>query len=201
MDLFRECLAIIKKRCAEQGLTDWEKLIARDLRRWDSRKAVAPFLARFGGVGSINDLAIGDNSLQGIWIREVFGLVKAVAWDYAISTEYNKAYDVTAILQGRAILSRHRCWECESCERRYVTGRLLEQTLASEHLSLWFAEGLVAKDLQFLLDIDGLMERAEPKRAQLLTQLNLTNVQYEPDLVMEFKGCLVCQSRLVRTLL
>lgn len=199
MDLFRECLIVIKKIFAEQRLHDWEKRIDKDLQRWDNRKAVVPFLAHFGGVGSINDLVLGDGTFRGIWVHEVFDLVSAVAWDYAISIEQRRPQNIAFILEGRTLLDHQQCWECVGCGNRVVTGRLLEKALAKKHLPLIFAAGLQSKNLSFLLDIDTMMERVESERAAFVQNCNQSNIQFELDQELAFKKCSMCNASLVRS--
>ena len=195
MDLYRACLRIEIAILKHEGIADWEQRLAKDLKVWDNRKSVAHHLKHFGGMGSLDDVVIADDSPQGIWRREVFGMTKAVSWSLATNIQYPKIpFELDVLVSGRTILAKHEAWSCFECGHQLVTGRQVDRMLAKHFVPRKFAAGVAEGSLAALTDFEALVQSVSIHRASILSQLNLKGIAFEEVGRVHHKPCPVCGS-------
>lgn len=189
---YRISLQILQQLLMESDNTHWAHWIAEDIRLWDTDKSVQHHLGAYGGMGSINDLAVGGTDQEGIWKNHVFDMVKNLAWHLAHNGGSTPLTASSFYSSERPQLHGRRC---RVCGYSRIDENQIDGLIASEQLPHIIAQ-LVQRDaLEELLPVPRWINAPaiQYKRTLLVEALQRAAIDVEP--FGEWtKGCLQCKS-------
>jgi predicted nucleic-acid-binding Zn-ribbon protein len=83
MNNYLKILQLEKQILEQSGNLHWAKWIEKDIQEWKANQSTKHHLEAFGGMGSINDITIGENNKKGSWQENLFHLLKSMSWTFA----------------------------------------------------------------------------------------------------------------------
>ncbi|RYE25938.1 MAG: hypothetical protein EOP51_02205 [Sphingobacteriales bacterium] len=125
MFIYRKCLVILHSLLTQSGNSHWANWITRDIYEWDTEQSTSHHKSVFGGMGSINDQAIGPISEIGCWQNTLFDCLKSISWQYAHNWEISNTKAIPSILNTTV---------CKDCGYQEATSIDMEWYLARKNL-------------------------------------------------------------------
>lgn len=147
MDTYRKTLLLLKDLLHEAGNTHWEHWIDKDIYDWDNCKSTIHHKQAFGGMGSINDIAVGGQSIIGAWQNNMFDLLKNISWTFATKGKIDFP---------RVSISNIEGVICRNCEYSEIAERAIDHFISLKHLPKIIEENLKTGSFPLLSDFDKL---------------------------------------------
>ena len=110
MNNYLKILQLEKQLLEESDNLHWSKWIDKDIQDWKTKQSTNHHRQSFGGMGSINDISIGENDKNGAWKENLFQLLKSMSWTFA--TKNKIEFPKISIQQFEGII----CRKCEYSE-------------------------------------------------------------------------------------
>ena len=111
MTLYLEVLNVLKILLERSDNSHWANWINQDILEWTESKSTKHHLSAFGGMGSINDLSVGENDIDGSWKNAIFDHVKSLSYSLANRKGIGGAELVDNSSKG-IVIQGWRCLEC-----------------------------------------------------------------------------------------
>jgi|GEM_PF-741756 len=145
---YKAALYILHGLLIESGNEHWAESIKKDIYLWETRNSVTHHLRSFGGMGSINDLCIGDNDVIGVWKSTLFDITKTFSWSLAKKkiTPPNEIFnnDKPNEISG---------WRCIHCGHARIATMNIEHYLAATMLPDLFVKYALENRLIDILEL------------------------------------------------
>ena len=132
-DYYKISLEILYRLLKDSGDNHWANWISKDLDDWSSSRSVNNHLSAFGGMGSINDLAVGKANTIGAWKNQLFGIIKNLSWSLAKGKITSAPLDPDFYKSSNNELSG---WRCLDCGHARIDKVQLEYYLSAKYLPL-----------------------------------------------------------------
>ena len=179
-DYYKIALEVLSKILKEENYEHWAKWMQEDVKFWETDKTVEHHLHAYGGMGSFNDVVIGENDNEGIWKSQVFGLLQTLSYSLA------KGDYLSSILEG--ISNRNNSnqisgWRCRNCGDARITDRDINLLIAYYFIPKFFAEYVHKDKLQEVANITKLIDSEEVtvKKEQIKSLIQQANIILNPD--------------------
>lgn len=143
-----------------EGYENWEKWILEDLRLWETEKSTEHHLRAYGGMGSFNDVVIGNQDIKGLWKSRLFGTFQTLSWSFANKKISNIPLDEDFYSTNSKELSG---WRCRNCGAAKIKTIEIERFISSYFLPKYFVASIKTNELTQILDLDKIINSAEVK--------------------------------------
>jgi hypothetical protein len=186
MDTYRKTLLLLKDLLHKSGNSIWEQWIDRDIDEWDKEKSTSHHKSAFGGMGSINDLAVGGQEKIGTWKNNMFDLLKSISWTFAAKNKIQFPTTTVSNIEGTV---------CRDCTYAEVSESGIERYISSKHLPAMIANLLSNEQYIDLTNFQMLTNKPEVivDRQNLLTALTKAKINISKT-GNWLKTCPVCNS-------
>jgi hypothetical protein len=164
MHTYRKALLLLKNLLHKSNYEHWENWIARDIKEWDDCKSTLHHKSAFGGMGSINDLSIGEDNKKGIWQNNMFLIIKDISWRFATHGTIEFPVSSASVIEGTI---------CSHCSYSAISELNIEQYISTKYLPSIISTLLPTEDYLELINFTALMNRPEinEQRQKLLSAL------------------------------
>jgi hypothetical protein len=180
IDYYKTTLEVLAKILQEENYDHWAKWMQEDIKWWETNKNVEHHFHAYGGMGSFNDVVIGDNNNEGIWEGHIFGHLQTLAYSLA------KGDSLELILEG--ILNRNNSniisgWRCRDCGDAQMTDRDINLFIAYYFIPKFFVEYVQKDRLKEVIDIPKLIDSEEVmnKKGKIKSLIQQENIILNPD--------------------
>lgn len=151
-DYYKISLEILSQILKTEGYDHWEKWMQEDMKLWETSKSVEHHLHAYGGMGSFNDVVIGNNDIGGLWKGRIFGAFQSLAYGLAsgdsLATILDRMQNDSHIISG---------WRCLACGNAKITITDVEAYIASYFIPKLFVEYINKNQLVDLIDVDKIL--------------------------------------------
>jgi len=178
IDYYKISLEILSQILKSEGYDHWEKWMQEDIKLWETAKSVEHHLHAYGGMGSFNDVVIGNNDTEGLWKSRVFGSFQSLAYGLASGDSLESIIE-------RMQYNSHEIagWRCLACGNAKVTQKDVEIYIASHFIPKFFVEHIKKNQLTDLIDINRILtsEAVINKRNTIKNVINEANITLSDD--------------------
>ena len=157
-DYYKISLEILHRILSESGDDHWANWIAKDINEWNENKKVDHHLSAFGGMGSINDLAVGGADMIGVWKNRLFDIIKNLSWSLAKGKISKAPIDTEFYRFGNNEISG---WRCQKCGHAKIDRVKIEDYLSTKFLPIIIVELIENNGLEKIIDLDSIVNRNE----------------------------------------
>lgn len=178
IDYYKISLEILSQILKNEGYDQWAKWMQEDIKLWDASKSVKHHLHAYGGMGSFNDINIGNNDTEGLWKGRVFdgfqSLAFGLASGYSLETILDRMQNNSSEISG---------WRCLSCGNAKVTSKGVEIYISSYFAPKLFVEYTKNNQLADLMEIEKILtsESITTKRNAIKNVISQTNITLNDD--------------------
>lgn len=175
MDTYRKTLVLLKDIFKTSGHSHWENWIDRDIYEWDNFKSTSHHKSAFGGMGSINDIAVGERDRVGVWKNNMFDSLKSLSWTLAAINEIRFEKPVISVIEGSV---------CRDCLYALIAESGVEHFLSRKYLPSIIADNLLTDNYLILTDFNKLtnIEFIEVDRQKLLEAFKTYGINYSEEI-------------------
>ncbi len=186
MENYRKILELLYELLRLSGDTHWANLINKDIYNWDTKKSTRGFKSHFGGMGSINDLTIGEQNPKGIWQSILFDLLLNRAWNMLYNKSTSSHYDNQ--IQGSV---------CDNCSYAEINLYNLEYFLPRKILPNIINNYLQKDNFMDLLKIEDFQNSVETNlvRSKLIEAIEKQKIHYSDSRIAINRDCPKCKQR------
>jgi predicted RNA-binding Zn-ribbon protein involved in translation (DUF1610 family) len=157
-DYYQLSLNLLLKLLENSGYDNWINWISEDIRLWKTEGTTEHHLRAYGGMGSFNDVVVGNNDEMGLWKSRVFGIVQTLAYSLAKSNIKtapleesfygNESYEISG-------------WRCRNCGNAIINERNIDIYLSTFFVPKFFVKYLKQGNVEEILNIEKLINSAE----------------------------------------
>jgi hypothetical protein len=154
MTLYPEILKILRALLERSGNTHWANWITQDIEEWNDSKSTRHHLSAYGGMGSINDLWVGGNDINGCWRNEIFDQSKSLAYTLAHRKGIggSELIDTSLNRQGSVIQG----WRCLECGYGEISKVGIESYIANKFVPILLRQKIDNGDVYKIVDLSDL---------------------------------------------
>ncbi|KFC22834.1 hypothetical protein IO90_04520 [Chryseobacterium sp. FH1] len=134
-----------KQILEESDNSHWAKWIEKDIEDWKINQSTKHHRGAFGGMGSINDIAIGENNKNGAWKENLFQLLKSMSWTFVIKNKIEFPNVNIHQFEGKI---------CRKCEYSEISEYSFNDILAKRNLPSLIKRLLPTENFESLLKIE-----------------------------------------------
>ena len=172
-DYYKIALNLLLEILQDSGYDNWVNWLTEDIRLWETEHTTEHHLRAYGGMGSFNDVGIGNNDTIGLWKGKVFGTIQTLSYSLAkgdISTAplYENFYGT----QYKEISG----WRCRTCGHAIINARNVEIYIASFFIPKFFIQYLKQDHLSDILDIEKMVLSEEVVNKRKAVESLIKNV-------------------------
>lgn len=160
-DYYKTALNLLIEMLKDSGYDNWINWLTEDIRLWETERTTEHHLRAYGGMGSFNDVVIGDNSTIGLWRGRIFGTIQTLAYSLAkgdiATAPLNQDFYGTPP-------SEISGWQCRSCGHAMINDHYIDMYVASYFIPQFFIKYLNQGNLAEILDIERMVYSEEVKQ-------------------------------------
>lgn len=151
MELYPEILNVLRNLLDKSHNTHWVNWINEDIEEWNKNKNTKHHLSAFGGMGSINDLWVGGNNLNGAWENEIFDNSKSLSYSLA----QKKGIGGSELIRFSKDSHENEIqgWRCLECGYSEISEIEIESYIASKFVPHILKEKIENKELTTISEI------------------------------------------------
>lgn len=173
-DYYKLSLELLRIILLENQYDFWANWITEDIENWKENQSTEHHLRAYGGMGSFNDIVIGNHDISGLWQGAIFGHLQSLAYGLANGEE------LSIILQRIGSASNQISgWRCRSCGASQLTTLDIERFIRDTTLPQIFIEFLQTDRLTDLLNIDAILSNLEIKEKRVFIEKHITEANIE----------------------
>ncbi len=121
----------------EVGYEHWAKWMLDDIELWESEQSVEHHLRAYGGMGSFNDIVLGNNDVEGMWKGKAFSQVQHLA--YCLATGQSLESILTN-LSNPYRANEISGWRCRTCGDARINTMDIERVVSDYFTPKLFIE-------------------------------------------------------------
>jgi hypothetical protein len=176
MNEYRKILLLLKDSLNKSKNYHWEKWIDQDIYDWDNLKSTKHHKSAFGGMGSINDLLVGDSGKIGTWKNNMFDYLKSLSSAFAATNEIHFLNIKTSTIQGVI---------CENCNYAEISEGGIESYISKKHIPFLVKKLLPTDKYSMLSNIENLINEPDitNDRNKLIYSLKDLNIKLNNNIV------------------
>ncbi len=174
-DYYKTTLEVLSKILQEENYDHWAKWMQEDIKLWETNKSVEHHLHAYGGMGSFNDVRVGENDNEGIWKGHVFGHLQTLAYSLA---KGDSLESVLESISNRNSSKEISGWRCKNCGDARMTDRDINLFIANHFISKLFVKYMQDDRLKETIDIPKLIDSEEVinKKVQIKFLIQQANI-------------------------
>ena len=192
MELYPEILKVLRNLLEKSHNAHWVNWIDEDMEQWNKFKSTNHHLSAYGGMGSINDLWVGGNDLNGIWEDEIFDKSKALAYSLAQNKGIGSSELVAFSNQpnGKEIEG----WRCLECGYSEISQNGIESYIAKKFVPYILKEKIENQELASITEINDLrnLEKVVMNRNQVISTIKNSEMVCTTKIGKWKKPCTKC---------
>jgi hypothetical protein len=157
-DYYQLSLNLLIKLLQNSGYENWINWLSEDIHLWKTEGSTEHHLRAYGGMGSFNDVVIGDSDEVGIWKGRVFGIVQSLAYSLA------KGNIKTAPLEEKFYSNESHAisgWRCRNCGKAIINERDIEVYLSNFFVPKFFVKYIKQGNPEEILNIEKMINSTE----------------------------------------
>lgn len=151
MNDYLKILQLEKQILIQSGNLHWAKWIDKDIEAWETNQSTKHHREAFGGMGSINDIAVGANNKYGAWEENLFQLLKSMSWAFAAKSKIE--YPGVNPQQFEGMI-------CRKCAYSEISEFSFNSILAKRNLPGLIKKRLPSENFETLLNINEITKEA-----------------------------------------
>ena len=148
-DYYKTALNLLIEILKDSGYDNWIDWLKEDIRLWETEQTTEHHLRAYGGMGSFNDVGIGNNDTISLWKSRVFGTIQTLAYSLA-KGDNSPLYEDFYQHQSNEISG----WRCRDCGHAIINERNIEIYIASYFIPKFFVKYLKEDQLSEILNIE-----------------------------------------------
>jgi hypothetical protein len=186
MDTYHKSLLLLKDLLHKSENSHWEQWIDRDIYEWENSKSTSHHKSAFGGMGSINDLAVGGQGKIGTWKNNMFDILKSISWTFATKHKIQFPTATVNVIEGTM---------CRDCSYAEISESGIEHYISNKHLPTIIASLLPTDQYFDLTNFETLTNKTEVAvdRQKLLTAITEFKINFSKTAIW-LKACPTCNS-------
>ncbi|MER0439099.1 hypothetical protein [Emticicia sp. W12TSBA100-4] len=151
-DYYKQSLEHLRIVLLENQYDFWANWLSEDIENWEKTKSTEHHLRAYGGMGSFNDVVIGNQDSAGLWQGQVFGMLQSLAYGLASGEVLE---DILA--RNNTTSTQISGWRCQDCGAARINSIDIERFLCVSVLPQIFANYLKNNRLIELLNTNKLI--------------------------------------------
>ena len=171
-DYYKISLEILYRLLKDSGNDHWANWISKDLSDWIENKKVDHHLNAYGGMGSINDLAVGGPDSIGVWKNKLFDTIKTLSWSLAKGKISKAPIDTDFYRSGNNEISG---WKCRKCGHARIDNVNIEHYLSTNFLPIIIVDLVKNDKLEQILDLDSFINLSDVASTRELITKQITD--------------------------
>lgn len=177
-DYYKQSLELLRTILLENQYDFWANWMAEDIENWEKTKSTEHHLRAYGGMGSFNDVVIGNQDSAGLWQGRVFGMLQSLAYGLASG---NALEDILARITTTS--TQISGWRCQDCGAARINTVDIERFVCTSILPQLFVNYLKDNRLTEVLDTHKFLssEEVTNKRTAIEHLLGQSNIEIASD--------------------
>lgn len=177
-DYYKQSLELLRTILLENQYDFWANWMTEDIENWEKNKNTEHHLRAYGGMGSFNDVVIGNQDLASLWQGRLFGMLQSLAYGLA-NGEVLK--DILARITTTS--TQISGWQCQDCGAARINAIDIERFVCASILPQTFVNYLKDNRLAELLDINKLIssEEVSNKKTAIERLIRQSNIEIDSD--------------------
>lgn len=177
-DYYKQSLELLRTILLENQYDFWANWMTEDIENWEKNKNTEHHLRAYGGMGSFNDVVIGNQDLASLWQGRLFGMLQSLAYGLA-NGEVLK--DILARITTTS--TQISSWRCQDCGAARINAIDIERFVCASILPQTLVNYLKDNRLAELLDINKLIssEEVSNKKTAIERLIRQSNIEIDSD--------------------
>ena len=177
-DNYKQSLELLRTILLENQYDFWANWMAEDIKNWEDTKSTEHHLRAYGGMGSFNDVMIGNQDSTGLWQGRVFGMLQSLAYGLASGEVLE---DILARINTSS--TQIRGWRCQDCGAARINAIDIELFVCASILPQIFVNHLKDNKLAKILDTNKLLssEEVSNKKTAVEKLIGQSNIEIASD--------------------
>lgn len=191
-DYYKISLEILARILKDSDYDFWAKWMQEDIRLWQTDKSVEHHLHAYGGMGSFNDISVGNNNVEGLWKNKVFGNTQTIAYGLAKGGVFEEIIDKFFQYNHNEISG----WRCRDCGDARINSMDIERYISGFFVPKFFVEYIKQNKFIDIAEISKLIDskKVTQKRQAIEALIKNTNITLANNLDWLWT-CPKCQSK------
>jgi hypothetical protein len=157
-DYYKTALNLLITMLKDSGYDNWINWLSEDIRLWESEHTTEHHLRAYGGMGSFNDIVIGNNDTIGLWKDKVFSIVQALVYSLAKGIIKTASLEESFYSNEPTEISG---WRCRNCGNASINERNIDIYLSAFFIPKFFVKYLKQDTIEEILDIEKMINSSE----------------------------------------
>lgn len=177
-DYYKQSLELLRIILLENQYDFWANWMAEDIQNWEKSQSTEHHLRAYGGMGSFNDIVIGNQDSAGLWQGRVFGMLQSLAYGLASGDALE---DILARINTPS--TQISGWRCQNCGAARINGIDIGRFVCASLLPQLFVNYLKDNRLKEVLDTTKLLssEEVSNKKTAIEHLLGQSNIEIASD--------------------
>ncbi len=157
-DYYKIALNLLIEMLKDSGYDNWINWLLEDIRLWESEHSTEHHLRAYGGMGSFNDVGIGNNDTVGLWKGRVFSTVQTLT--YSLAKGNVKTAPLEESFYGTEPYEISG-WRCRNCGNASINERNVDIYLSAFFVPKFFVKYIKNNNIESILDIEKMINSSE----------------------------------------
>ena len=177
-DNYKQSLELLRIILLENQFDFWANWLTEDIENWEKNKSTEHHLRAYGGMGSFNDVVIGNQDSTGLWQGRVFGMLQSLAYGLASGDALE---DILAHINTTS--NQISGWRCQDCGAARINAIDIERFVCASVLPQVFTNHLKDNRLAEILDTNKLIssEDVSDKKTAVERLIGQSNIEIASD--------------------
>lgn len=177
-DYYKQSLELLHIILLENQYDFWANWMAEDIQNWEKSQSTEHHLRAYGGMGSFNDVVIGNQDSAGLWQGRIFGMLQSLAYGLANGDALE---DILARITTTS--TQISGWRCQGCGAARINAIDIERFVCASLLPQLFVNYLKDNRLIELLDTNKLISSEEVSNKKIAIEhlLGQSNIEIAND--------------------
>ena len=177
-DYYKLSLELLRTILLENQYDFWANWITEDIDNWEKNQNTEHHLRAYGGMGSFNDVVIGNQDSEGLWQGRIFGMLQSLAYGLASGDALE---DILSRINSTS--TQISGWRCQDCGVARINAIDIERFVCANILPQLFINHLKNNKLAKVLDTNKLLssEEVSNKKATIEQLLRQANIEITSD--------------------
>lgn len=177
-DYYKQSLDLLRTILLENQYDFWANWMEEDIENWEKTKSTEHHLRAYGGMGSFNDVVIGNQDLAGLWQSRAFGMLQSLSYGLAsgevLEDILTRINSVSTQISG---------WRCQDCGAARINTIDIERFVCTNILPQIFVNYLETDKLSEILDINKLISSDEISNKKIAIEklIEQSNIEISSD--------------------
>jgi predicted RNA-binding Zn-ribbon protein involved in translation (DUF1610 family) len=176
-DYYKTALNLLIEMLKDSGYDNWVNWLAEDIRLWETEQTTEHHLRAYGGMGSFNDVVIGNNDEVGLWKGRVFSTIQTLAYSSAkgniqtASLEENFYGNEPTEISG---------WRCRNCGNAIINERNVDIYLSAFFIPKFLVKYLKEDNIEAILNIEKMLNSVNviDKRQKVKSSITANGITF-----------------------